>query len=201
MLLNNLLKYKPTLFFLLLIGPLAYAQGVPQAGITSTPTDSDGSVSICFNGAISFTGFGGSLHFTPRSYSFFVIRSGQVTPVLLRERNILPRYSFLFTYGSLTKYDSSYYLFLSQELQLGEFSLGISQQASKVKSINLNNIGLSVGLSLENFDFGVLYNVGIRNVTQVFAPSVFKLYLTFDFSKYRRNNRGLFKRLQIDNYF
>lgn len=117
------------------------------------------------------------------------------------ERSILPRYSFLFTYGSITKYDSSYYLFLSQELQLGEFSLGISQQASKVKSINLNNFGLSVGLSLENFDFGVLYNVGIKNVRQVFAPSVFELYLTFDFSKFRRNNRGLFKRLQIDNYF
>lgn len=79
----------------------------------------------------------------------------------------------MFTYGSLTKYDTSYYLFLSQELQLGEFSLGISQQASNVQSISLNNFGLSVGLSLENFDFGVLYNIGIKNVRQVFAHSIF----------------------------
>ena len=107
----------------------------------------------------------------------------------------------MFTYGSLTKYDTSYYLYLSQELQLGEFSLGISQQVSKVQSINLNNFGLSVGLSLENFDIGILYNIGIKNVKQVFAPSIFELYLTFDFSKFRRNNRGLYKRLQIDNYF
>jgi len=85
--------------------------------------------------------------------------------------------------------------------QLREFSLGISQQASKVQSINLNNFGLSVGLSLENFDIGILYNIGIKNVKQVFAPSIFELYLTFDFSKFRRNNRGLYKRLQIDNYF
>ena len=117
------------------------------------------------------------------------------------ENNILPYNSFLFTYGSLTKFDTSYFLYLSQELQLGEFSLGISQQASKVKSINLNNFGLSVGLSLENFDFGVLYNSAIKNINQVYSPSIFELYLTFDFSKFRRNNRGLFKRLQIDNYY
>ena len=77
----------------------------------------------------------------------------------------------MFTYGSLTKYDTSYYLYLSQELQLGEFSLGISQQASKVQSINLNNFGLSVGLSLENFDIGILYNIGIKNVKQVFEAT------------------------------
>jgi type IX secretion system PorP/SprF family membrane protein len=130
-----------------------------------------------------------------------VVNGGYEFNVNPYERNFLPRYSFLFTYGSLTKYDTSYYLYLSQELQLGEFSLGISQQASKVQSINLNNFGLSVGLSLENFDIGILYNIGIKNVKQVFAPSIFELYLTFDFSKFRRNNRGLYKRLQIDNYF
>ena len=54
--------------------------------------------------------------------------------------------------------------------------------ASKVKFINLNNSGMSVSLSLENFDFGVLYNVDIKNVRQVFTPSVFELYSTFDFS-------------------
>ena len=36
---------------------------------------------------------------------------------------------------------------------------------------------------------------------KTYAPSIFELYLTFDFSKFRRNTRGLYKRIQTDNYF
>ena len=35
---------------------------------------------------------------------------------------------------------------------------------------------------------------------KVFAPSIFQLYLVFDFSPFRRNQRGYLKRLQINNY-
>lgn len=117
------------------------------------------------------------------------------------ERGLLPNFSFLYTYGSVSYFDTKTYYYLSQELQLGEFSLGISQQASYVSQFNLNNLGILVGLSFENFDFGILYNFPLRNIRQVFSPSVLELYLTFDFSKFRRNRRGLFKRLQTDNYF
>jgi len=44
-------------------------------------------------------------------------------------------------------------------------------------------VGLSVGLSVENFDFGVLYNFPVRNLEKIFSPSIFELYLTFDFRK------------------
>lgn len=117
------------------------------------------------------------------------------------ERVFFPKYSFLLAYGSLTKIGNSYRMFLSQELQLGEFSVGVNQQFSYLKNFSMNNFGISVGLSLENFDIGLIYDFGVKNVDKVFAPSVFELYLTFDFSKFRRNNRGLFKRLQTDNYF
>lgn len=117
------------------------------------------------------------------------------------DRGIFPKYSYILTYGSATFFNDSLYFYFSQELQLGEFSVGISQQVSNVKKFNLNNIGFSVGLSVENFDFGILYNFPIRVASRVYSPSIFELYLTFDFSKYRRNNRGLFKRIQIDNYY
>ena len=84
---------------------------------------------------------------------------------------------------------------------MGEITFGINQQASMVNTFNLNNFGASVGISIENFDFGLSYNFPVRSAEKVFAPSIFELYITFDFSKYRRNGRGLFKRLQIDNYF
>ena len=102
----------------------------------------------------------------------------------------------------------------SQDFQLGEFSLGFVEQASFVSysdntaqgeqiatQAGLNNIGLTVGLALENFDFGVHYNFPFRNTGKVFSPSMFELSVIFDFSIYRRNNRGLYKRLQIDNYY
>jgi hypothetical protein len=41
----------------------------------------------------------------------------------------------------------------------------------------------------------------LKNNARTYAARVFELYLTFDFSKFRRNRRGLYKRLQNDNYF
>ena len=117
------------------------------------------------------------------------------------ERSFLPRDSYLFTYASITQINDLTYFYISEEAQFGEFSIGVSQQISNVGSLNLNNIGMSIGLSLENFDFGVLYNFPVRNPDKVFSPSIFELYLTFDFSKFRRNQRGLFKRINTDNYF
>lgn len=89
---------------------------------------------------------------------------------------------------------------LSQEVQLSNFSFGLNQKASMIDKFNLNSIGLSLGLAIENFDFGFQYNFPIRKFNEVYSPSFFELYFTFDFSTYRRNNKGLFKRLQTDNY-
>ena len=116
------------------------------------------------------------------------------------QRRFFPEFSYLYFYGSFTKFDQTLQISLSQELQLGNFSVGISQQASKLKSFNLTSFGISVGTSLENFDFGIQYNVPIKEINQVYAPSILELLVTFDFSIYRRNNRGIYKRLANDNY-
>lgn len=117
------------------------------------------------------------------------------------ERGLLPRFSYLFTYFNFTKYGDSMYISLGEDFQFGEFSFGFTQQASSVESFALNNIGLTMGLALENFDFGIHYNFPNRKPGTVFSPSIFELSIIFDFSIYRRNNRGLYKKLQIDNYY
>lgn len=117
------------------------------------------------------------------------------------ERRFLPRYSYLFAYGSFTKFGDSVLIYLSQDFQLGEFSLGLSQQASSLNTFALNNVGVSIGLAVENFDFGVLYNFPFQSPGAVFSPSIFELFVTFDFSIYRRNRRGQYNRLQTDNYY
>ena len=116
-------------------------------------------------------------------------------------RGILPDFSYLLAYGSITKLGSSFYTYFSQELQLGSLSIGLNELASSVDSFNLNNVGASFGLSVENFDFGIVYNLPFRNISKVYSPRTLEFYVTFDFSQFRRNRRGLFKRLQTDNYF
>ncbi len=117
------------------------------------------------------------------------------------ERRYLPRYSYLFAYGSFTKFGDAVLIYLSQDFQLGEFSIGLSQQAASLNTFALNNVGVSIGLAVENFDFGILYNFPFQSPGAVFSPSIFELFVTFDFSIYRRNRRGQYNRLQTDNYF
>ena len=93
-------------------------------------------------------------------------------------------------------------IFSSQEFQLGEFSVGINQQFGLFENFSFLNLGLSAGLTYENFDFGVSYAFSIQDLTNTYRypPRIFDLYLSFDFSPFLRNRRGQYKRLQVDNY-
>lgn len=117
------------------------------------------------------------------------------------DRGFLPRYTYLLTYAAFTHQGRTNILYLSQELQLAEFAFGVNQQLSFLNGFNFPQLGFNAGLSFENFDFGVVYNFPLKNGSRTNSARVFELYLTFDFSKFRRNRRGLYKRLQNDNYF
>jgi len=93
--------------------------------------------------------------------------------------------------------------FLSQEAQLGSFSMGLNQQFRKTDSFGFTNIGLSVAVAYENFEFGALYNFPFQNPlnTTVYSPSTIEIFITFDFSPYLRNKRGDYRRISIDNYY
>ena len=94
-------------------------------------------------------------------------------------------------------------IFSSQEFQLGEFSVGANQQFGLMDNTSFLNLGLSIGLTYENFDFGVSYAFPIQDLTTTFRypPTIFDLHLSFDFSPFLRNRRGQYKRLQVDNYY
>lgn len=116
------------------------------------------------------------------------------------ERGLLPRYSFLYLYGVLYKIPRATIFNFSQEIQMGPIAFGTSQQLAFTDRPRFNNLGVSMALSVENFDFGLQYNFPFRKQNEVYAPSLFELYVSFNFTPFRRNNRGLFKRLQTDNY-
>ena len=118
------------------------------------------------------------------------------------DRRFLPRYSYLYAYSSVRRDSESINIFSSQEFQLGEFSVGINQQFGLFENFSFLNLGLSAGLTYENFDFGVSYAFSIQDLTNTYRypPRIFDLYLSFDFSPFLRNRRGQYKRLQVDNY-
>lgn len=81
-----------------------------------------------------------------------------------------------------------------------QIKLGLNQQASTLNRFSFTHIGIQLGTSVENFDFGFQHAIPLKVVNQANLPSVFELYVAFDFSPFRRNNRGLFKSLKTDNY-
>ncbi|MGA1030628.1 MAG: type IX secretion system membrane protein PorP/SprF, partial [Flavobacteriaceae bacterium] len=119
------------------------------------------------------------------------------------DRSILPRYSTILSFVNISKMGDFIDVYVSQEAQFGEFSIGVNQQFKKTQSFGFTNIGLSVALAYENFEFGALYNFPFQNPANitVYSPSTIELFLTFDFSPYLRNKRGDYRRISIDNYF
>ena len=118
-------------------------------------------------------------------------------------RSIMPRYSTVYSFVNLSRMGNDVDIFLSQEVQLGSFSMGINQQFRNTSSFVFTNFGLSVAVAYENFEFGALYNFPFRNQlnTAVYSPSTIEVFLTFDFSPYLRNKRGDYRRISIDNYY
>lgn len=115
-------------------------------------------------------------------------------------RSFLPRNSFLFLYMGTRYTEGNFYANFAEEFQFDNFSIGLNQLVANTDQFTFNALGLNLGLKVENFDFGFQYNFPFQKESKVFAPSIFELYLVFDFSPFRRNQRGYLKRLQINNY-
>ena len=133
----------------------------------------------------------------------YSIQGGYEFDINPYDRSIMPRYSTIYAFMNASRMGENFDIFLSQEAQLGSFSIGLNQQFRKTNNFGFTNIGLSVALAYENFEFGTLYNFPFRSPTNaaVYSPSTIEVFLTFDFSPYLRNKRGDYRRLSIDNYY
>ncbi|MDA9892915.1 PorP/SprF family type IX secretion system membrane protein [Flavobacteriaceae bacterium] len=133
----------------------------------------------------------------------YSLQAGYEFDVNPYDRPLLPRYSTILSFMNASVMGENIDIYLSQEAQLGEFSIGLNQQFKKAQDFGFTNVGLSVALSYENFEFGTLYNFPFQNQlkTSVYSPSTIEVFLTFDFSPYLRNKRGDYRRISIDNYY
>ncbi|MBL30706.1 MAG: hypothetical protein CMC81_05675 [Flavobacteriaceae bacterium] len=118
------------------------------------------------------------------------------------DQGFLPRYTTLYAFTNISKSSYSTDVYLSQEFQFGEFSIGLNESMKSTEAFSMLNVGISVALSYENFEFGTLYNFPSRkDPAKAYSPSTFEVFLTFDFSPYLRNRRGDYRRLSVDNYY
>ena len=133
----------------------------------------------------------------------YSIQGGYEFDINPYDRSIMPRYSTIYAFMNASRMGENLDIYLSQEAQLGSFSIGLNQQFRKTNNFGFTNIGLSVALAYENFEFGTLYNFPFRSPTNtaVYSPSTIEVFLTFDFSPYLRNKRGDYRRISIDNYY
>lgn len=106
-------------------------------------------------------------------------------------QGILPKFSYLFLYNSFTKQGAKSRIDLYQELILGNISFGINQHVNNYEGITISQFGASVGVFVQQIEFGVNYSFDIGTESPVGNEfNSFELYITFDFNPDNKNKRG-----------
>lgn len=76
-----------TVFYCFLYLGITFFIRAQTPQITVVPPDVGDVLSVCEGELLEFTATGGGLFTDPKSYAFFVIRSGSITPTVLRPRS------------------------------------------------------------------------------------------------------------------
>jgi hypothetical protein len=187
----NLVHPKLLFFYLILIGTFAYSQS--PNGITTSEGDYF-NISLCEGDFVTFTldPFT-SAPTTGEEYIFYRIRSGvgTVNVQLQSTSNIFTMTASATGVTGLQNGDKIYgrrinnNVFPPQIIDSDVITVSIlsssststleggviNQQISFFDGFNLSQVGMSAGISFDNFEFGVLYNFPIRNINKTFAAS------------------------------
>jgi hypothetical protein len=106
-------------------------------------------------------------------------------------RGILPDYSYLFLYNTISKQGSKNRIDLYQEAILGDVSFGINEHFNSYEGFSVSQIGTSLGFFVEEIEFGVNYSIEIGNKAASTATyNTFEIYVVFDFNPFKKNKRG-----------
>ncbi|MDP3311893.1 PorP/SprF family type IX secretion system membrane protein [Lutibacter sp.] len=107
-------------------------------------------------------------------------------------QNMLPRYSYLYLFGALSKQGKRARFDFYQELNLSTFSLGISQHLNYLEDFNMHEFGVNATIRMELFDVGLNYKMPFGAGSDYFVNNSIGAYLIFDLDPYRSGRRGDF---------
>lgn len=107
------------------------------------------------------------------------------------DQGILPSFSYLFLYNSITMQGSKSRIDLFQELILGNISIGLNQHVNNYEGITISQFGTSLSLFIQQIELGVNYSLDMGSIGPVGTDfNSFELYITFDFNPDNKNKRG-----------
>ena len=107
------------------------------------------------------------------------------------DQGILPSFSYLFLYNSITMQGSKSRIDLFQELILGNISIGLNQHVNNYEGITISQFGTSLSLFVQQIELGVNYSIDMGSTGLVGTDfNSFELYITFDFNPDNKNKRG-----------
>lgn len=104
---------------------------------------------------------------------------------------LLPKFSYLYLFNSVSTYIGKYRVDLQQRLKLNDFYIQTSQQLNKYDTISFFRTGVGVGVFLNNLEFGFNYNFNL-NSNNMSVPSfkTTEFYINFDLSPNVGRYRG-----------
>jgi len=106
-------------------------------------------------------------------------------------RDFLPRNSFLFLYGSMTKQGVKSRFDFYQEAIFDDFSLGINQHVNNYEGASLTSFGASASIFLDQMEIGANYSFEISSKQLTGIPyNYFEIFISFDFFELRQRRRG-----------
>lgn len=107
-------------------------------------------------------------------------------------QNMLPRHSYLYLFGALSKQATKYRLDFYQEFNLSTFGIGISQHFNYLDDINVHEFGVNSTMHMEFFDFGLSYKMPFGAGSEYFVNNSLSAFLIFDLDPFRSRRRGNF---------
>ena len=107
------------------------------------------------------------------------------------DQGILPTFSYLFLYNSITLQGAKSRIDLFQEVILGNISIGLNQHVNNYEGITISQFGTSLSLFVQQIELGVNYSIDMGSTGPVGTDfNSFELYITFDFNPDNKNKRG-----------
>ena len=109
-------------------------------------------------------------------------------------QNILPDYSYLFLFNTISKQGQNVRLDLYQDLSLQNVSLGVNQHLNFLDKTSFTELGISAGLTINKIEFGLNYLMPFGNEAKFYTPNTLEVFLLFDLSSLQDRRRMDFSR-------
>ena len=107
-----------------------------------------------------------------------------------KQSPILPRFTYLRLFNSITKYGKRMRFDVQQRLDLNDFYINLSQQLNNLGGANLHKFGLGAGVYIGSVEYGFNYNFNSVSSPMAVPFKTLEFFVSFDLSPMAGRYRG-----------